>query len=133
MGHENAQSYLVTDLDYYLFNVDRIINKVQQRPGSNPAKVRNILEQKYFEVSVEMFASGEKAIRCQMSNHKLVMRTKILLQIQDFFLTSFPKYDTSSEDKPVNYTGDVNSAKKQEINFEMKDTTICFENQENSD
>ena len=68
-----------------------------------------------------------------MSNHKLVMRTKILLQIQDFFLTSFPKYDTSSEDKPVNYTGDVTSAKKQEINFEMKDTTICFENQENSD
>ena len=43
MSHVNAQSFLVTDLDYYLFNVDRIINKVQQRPGSNPAKVRNIL------------------------------------------------------------------------------------------
>ncbi len=50
--------------------------------------------------------------------------------IGDFFKSGFPVYTRSSYDKPVGWTDDPNSVRKQEVILEMRQALICFENDE---
>jgi hypothetical protein len=103
---------LVTDSDYYQFNKDSITHKAQQKSVSQGKKARVMLEESNFEMEVQMMPSGEKAIKCLLKKHKIVMRTTILLMVSNFFGSAFPKYTHSSSDKPNFYSSDPNCAKR---------------------
>jgi hypothetical protein len=85
MGHESQHSHIITDLDYYYFNVERIcgISKVKQ--SGEKSKRKDLLKQCSFRTDIEMLPSGEKVVKATLTKHKLLVHTTTLLSVADFF------------------------------------------------
>ena len=139
MGHISASNHLVTDEDFYKFNIDQIIratdNPTDRRSGgmytseSQLRKRKALLEKNNFSVNMQMFPSGEKIYKFKFDQQKVVMRVDIYLMIFNFFRNGMPEYSIDTIDKPVGWTNDPNNARRQEIMIEMRQGLICFENQ----
>ena len=73
-----------------------------------------------------MYPSGEKIFKIDLDSPKVLARMDIFLMIADFFKSGFPKYSAEMFDKPVGWTDDPNSCRRQEIIVDMRQALFCF-------
>jgi hypothetical protein len=67
MGHTSAHNYLVTDQDYYNFNIDRIVQATKASSITQERKRRAMLEKSNFEVTITLMPTSEKIIKCKLT------------------------------------------------------------------
>ena len=62
----------------------------------------------------------------------MLARADIFLMIGDFFRSGFPVYTAEMHDKPIGWSDDPNSVRRQEILVEMHQALFCFSNEDSA-
>ena len=81
-------------------------------------------------MNIQMHPSGEKIYKINFDQPKVFARMDIFLMIADFFGTGFPQYTADMFDKPVGWSDDPNSRRRQEVILDMRQALFCFLNEE---